>query len=90
MLRIGGYNASGGGESSIGFSLNYWVDWAVTFLAMYLCYSCNSHEMMVLRIVYLIISYIFPYYYMIYYVGYHYFLARPCANSFGVVGVLNR
>ncbi len=75
------FNGSGDGWAS------YIVSWLWTLLALYLCYKCNTHEMILLRIVYLLIAWIFTPYYLVYYLLYHGLLQRPCANAFGSVGV---
>ena len=72
------------------WSFMYFMNWFWTLLALYFSYKCNVHEMMVLRILYMIVTYMFAPYYLIYYAVYHGIMRRPCANPFGATGVTYR
>jgi hypothetical protein len=76
------------GESYPVFSRKGLISMCLTALAVYLSYNCNRQEPVSLRIIYLIIAYVFQQYYIIYYITYHSFMRQPCAMAFGKVGYL--
>jgi len=49
-----------------------------TCLAVYLNWNCNINEQMMMRGLYLLIAFIFPYYYAGYYGIYHLLMKNPC------------
>ena len=58
-----------GGAEPVGMGA-YILGWIMTLLALYLCYRCNTHEMIVLRILYILIAWFFTPYYLVYYLIY--------------------
>ncbi len=52
-------------------------------VALYLSWTCNRNEFLILRIVYAIVAMYFTKIYLIYYLVYHKILRRPCATSYG-------
>ncbi len=54
----------------------------------YVAYSCNSHEMFLLKYGIPLLAFYFAPYYISYYILYHKILKIPCAASLGSSGVM--
>lgn len=54
----------------------------------YLAYTCNSHEMIILKYLIPLLAFYFAPYYISYYILYHKILKVPCAASLGSSSVM--
>lgn len=61
--------------------LYFIAKWGLILLALYLCYRCNTNEMIILRILYMILAYLFYPFYLVYYLIFHGLLKYPCSNT---------
>jgi hypothetical protein len=60
--------------------------WFVTIMALILAWRCNIHEPIWMRILILIIAFLYSEMYLSYYILYHWILKNPCSGSFGTHG----
>lgn len=66
------------GGGALDTSLSFLTTLAFMALAGYLCWKCNEKTDMFLRIIFVILSVVFNWFYLIYYFIWHYLMAHPC------------
>lgn len=63
-------------------------NWITTIIALIMAWNCNVHEPLWVRILVLLIAFLYSEIYVSYYILYHWILKNPCANSIGSVSYL--
>ena len=79
-----GFNQNGGG-SKAKYYLAYAVQLIIFIAAIYLAWSCNVGESMIMRIVYTVLAAIFSVIYLIYYFIYRVLMGNKCTGPSATV-----